>query len=137
MDKPQLPLSLKVVAVLFILGGISSIIEVALDLTQGHINLNFGVLGLFIGLGLLRLSPGWRTCALVFTWLGLLFAPIVALVMFNHAGPLDLKFFGQKIGTAGIEFGLLICVALFLYSLWQYRVLTRRDVKLLFRLPLR
>ena len=81
-EKSHIPVSLKVVAVLFILGGIHSVIEVVLDLMQSKININFGVLGLFIGPGLLALRRGWRTCALVFTWIALIFLPILTVIMF-------------------------------------------------------
>jgi len=62
----EIPLSLKVVAVLFIISGIFSVIEVVVDLMHSHINIHFGVLCLFVGPGLLRLRRGWRTCGLVF-----------------------------------------------------------------------
>ena len=81
MDSYQpAPASLKIVAALFIFGGICSAIEVIVSLMYGHININFGVLGLFIGPGLLRFSSGWRTCALVFLWIGFILTPIIALV---------------------------------------------------------
>ena len=129
------PTSLIIVAVLFILGGVSSVYEVLFSLTRGNINLNFGVLGLFIGFGLLRLSSGWRTCALFCTWLGLLLIPIVGLLILNHDGPSNFKFVGQKIGVDGKGAGLVMCIVIFLYFAWQYRVLTRPDVLALFRPP--
>lgn len=131
----QILISLRIVAVLFILGGISAIIEILVSLTHGNINLNFGVLGLFIGIGLLRLRRGWRTCGLVFTWLGLVGVPLIALFFLGHSGPLDFKIFGQEVGHAPKEFGLVLCVALFALLVWQYRVLTRPDVRELFGLP--
>ena len=126
------PISLKVVAVLFILGGISAVIEVVVSLMNGHININLGVLGIFIGLGLLRFRQGWRTCALVFTWIGLIACPIIGLLFLGHSGPLDFNVFGQKTGHAPKELGLAMVLVFFLYSIWQYHVLTRSDVRALF-----
>ena len=133
MDSNQpAPASLKIVAGLFIFGGICSAIEVIVSLMHNHINLNFGVLGLFIGPGLRRFSPSWRTCALVFLWIGLIGIPIIAFVLMTRPGPLDLKVFGQKVGHAPEELGLAIAAVAFLLTLWQYRVLTRPDVRDLF-----
>jgi hypothetical protein len=130
--KRSLPLALKIVAVLFILGGFSAAIEVIASLMNNRININFGVLGIFIGIGLFRLSQGWRTCALVFTWIGLIAAPIIGLLFIGHSGPLDFSVFGQKIGHASKELGVAMILVIFIYSIWQYRTLTRRDVRLLF-----
>ncbi len=127
-----IPVSLKVVAGLFIVGGICSAIEVVVSLMHNHINVNFGVLGLFIGPGLLRLSRGWRTCALVFLWVVLLGAPIVGLLFIAHHGPLYLTLFGQRVGLASKELGAAVAGLVFALAMWQYRVLTRPDVRSLF-----
>ncbi len=131
-ENRRIPVSLTVVAVLFILGGIHAVIEVVVSLAHGEININFGVLGLFIGPGLLALRRGWRTCALVFLWIAMIGIPIVAILMLGHSGPLDFNVFGQKVGHAPKELGLAIAVIVFLLCFWQYRVLTRRDVRRLF-----
>jgi hypothetical protein len=132
---PKLPFALKVVAALFFLGGVSAVIEVIVSLMNSRININFGVLGIFIGIGLFRLSQGWRTCALVFTWIALLALPAIGFLFLGHSGPLDFTFFGEKVGYASKEFGLAMIVALFIYTIWQYRVLTRPDVRHLFLNP--
>jgi len=137
MDSGQPPpTSLKIVAGLFIFGGVCSAIELVVSLMHSHININFGVLGLFIGPGLLRFSRGWRTCALVFLWIAMIGVPIIALLFMASQGPLDFKVFGQKVGHVSKEFGLAIAVILFLLSFWQYRVLTRPDVRTLFGIGL-
>ena len=132
-EEQHIPASLKVVAILFILGGIYSVIEVIVAIAHSRISINFGVLGLFIGLGLLALRPGWRTCALVFTWIAIIGIPIIALLFITVRGPLDFKIFGQVIGHTTKGFGLLIAGILFTVALWQYPVLTRPDVKELFQ----
>ncbi len=134
-SKP-IPISLTSVAVLFILGGISAVIEIIVSLMNNHININFGVLGLFIGPGLLRLSRGWRGCALVFLWIAIIGTPIVAIAImfFAHSGPLDFTLFGQKAGHVSKEIGLAIAAIVFVIAWWQYRVLTRPDIRQLFGL---
>lgn len=131
--KSPLPLSLRIVAGLFILSGISNIIEVFVAFMHGNVNLNFGVLNLFVGLGLLKLSPGWRTCGLVFLWLGLIFGPIILIAMLASSGPLDFNLFGRKIGNASKAAVLLIGIPFYAVLIWQYRVLVRADIKALFQ----
>jgi hypothetical protein len=128
-SKP-IPTSLKVVAALFILSGICSLIDVVVSLM--HNNINFGVLGLFIGPGLLRLRRGWRTCALVFLWIAMIGVPIIAVLFLTSSGPVDFVLFGQKVGHASKEFCIAIVAVVFALAVWQYRVLTRPDVRRLF-----
>jgi hypothetical protein len=130
-----IPTSLKIVAFLFILSGIFSLIEVLVDLTQSHLSINLGVLALFIGPGLLRLSRGWRTCALVFLWIAMIGIPIVALIFMTASGLLDFNLFGQKVGDAPKGLGLVLLALMFALTVWQYRVLTRPDVRRLFGVP--
>lgn len=134
-QRGNLPTSLIVVAVLFILFGVLSVFEVLIALLHGRISINLGVLNLFVGLGLLRLSRGWRTCGLVFLWIALIGLPLFALLILATARPLDLSLFGRKIGHAHDGLGLLVAAAMFALVLWEYRVLTRPDVRRLFGLP--
>ena len=109
-EKRNIPVSLKIVAILFILGGINSVIEIIVAIANSRININFGVLGLFIGPGLLALRPGWRTCALVFIWIALIFIPIFSVLVLFHSGPPDFDVFGQKVGHTSKEIGLFVAV---------------------------
>lgn len=135
MLKQPVPTSLVIVAALFILGGLSAVVEMIAALARGGIFLNFGVLGLFIGFGLLRLSRGWRTCGLVFTWLGLIFMPIAGLLVLTSSGPVNFTMFGQSMGRLPPIVGLLFVALIFAVLVWQYRVLTRPDIRFLFKLP--
>ena len=126
------PLSLKIVAALFILGGISSIIDAIITLTQGTLPLNFGVLGLFVGIGLLRLSRPWRNFALVFLWIAFISLPLVALVFMFLAGSVNYIIFWQKIGPGSRAVGVALAALMFGVALWEYRVLTRPDIRKLF-----
>lgn len=134
-DSQPIPTSLKVVAALFIVSGISSVIEIIVSLLDGRLSFNFGVLGLFIGAGLRRLNPTWRIWALVFTWFALVGTPLIGLIFLIIPGPLDFTLFGLKVGHAPKAAGVVAAVVFFLIAVWQYRVLTRPDVRALFRLP--
>ena len=128
----QAPRSLKIVAALFVLSGVLSALGVLVSLAHGHVRLNLGVLCIFVGYGLLRLRPGWRTWALVFTWITLLVAPVlVLLVLFGHC-PAYFSVFGQRVGSAPPELAAVAGVCFFAFGVWQYRVLTRPDVVRLF-----
>ena len=133
-DNRPIPASLKAVAILFILGGILAVIEVLVALAHGGINVNFGVLGLFIGPGLLGLRPGWRTCALVFLWIAMIGIPIFLALMLVYAGHLEVSVFGQKFGHTSKGLGVVFAFVSFSLALWQYRVLTRPDIRRLFGL---
>ena len=129
------PAALKVVAIIFLLGGIWAVIEMLLQLSTGHLNINFGALGVFIGPGLLRGSRGWRTCGLVLLWLGMLLVLAVAFVFLQQDGPLDVSFLGRKVGKAPPMVGVAMAGAVFLFFFWMYWVLTRADVRAFFDLP--
>ena len=128
------PLSLKIVAALFILSGISSIIEVIISLTQGRLSFNFGVLGVVIGIGLLRFSRTWRTCALIFIWIALICLPLVALVFLFLAASVNYIIFWQQVGPGSRAIAVALAALLFAVTVWQYRVLTRPDIRKLFGL---
>ena len=133
-ESKQIPTSLKIVAVLFIIGGICSVIEVIVAVFNGRININLGVLGLFVGPGLLKFKVGWRTCALVFIWIALIGIPLAAVIMLGVSGPLDFNLFGQKVGHVSKVYVMCFAVPVFLLYFWMYRVLTRSDVRRLFGL---
>lgn len=131
-QKIRRPISLTVVAILFVIGGIDAAIDVIISAMNSFFKIHFGVLGIFIGAGLLNLRPGWRTCALVFGWIGLILTPIVGVIFAIGGGPLDLTFFGQKIGECPVIIGIGACLLAFLLLIWIYSVLTRPDVRELF-----
>ena len=129
-----------IVAVLFILSGILSVMAVVGALVQSGLYLDWGVLGLFVGFGLLRLSSGWRTCGLILVWADMIGSVVFALCILGNWGPLiqgrwgslDLWWWGQVMGDMQKEIVIPIVGVMFLLALWQYHVLTRRDVRELF-----
>lgn len=131
---PAIPSALKIVAWLFIIGGILAVIEVMVALTQNRISINFGVLGLFIGPGLLKLRRGWRTCALVFLWIGLIIFPIIFLLGLSGTVPGYFEVFGVKVARIPSWWVSVGVIPFFLLVLWIYRVLTRPEIRALFGL---
>jgi len=131
---PVIPSALRIVAWLFIIGGILAVIEVLVALTQSRISINFGVLGLFIGPGLLRLRRGWRTCALVFLWIGLIVFPLIFLLGLSGTIPAYFEVFGIKMARIPSWWVSVGTIPFFLLVFWQYRVLTRPQIRTLFGL---
>jgi hypothetical protein len=98
-----------------------------------HININFGILGLFIGPGLLKLRRGWRTCALVYLVIALIAIPIITLLSLGApASGFHISVFGQPLSRAPMELVLVIAIGAFLLGVWALWVLTRPEVRALF-----
>ena len=125
-----LPQSLQIVAWLFIIGGICSAIDMIMSPFYGRISINFGVLTIFIGRGLLRFNPRSLSWAMFFTWLGLILTPIFAAIFLVTPGNLTL--FGVKVGQAPPGLGFVFCIVLFALVCWQYCVLTSHQIRKLF-----
>ena len=79
-----------------------------------------------------HIIPAWRTCSLVFLWIALIGAPIIAILFMASQRPLDFTVFCQKVGHAPKLFGIATAAVVFAVALWQYRVLTRPDIRELF-----
>jgi hypothetical protein len=127
--------ALKIVAWIFIATGILTIIQTVVLLTHGQINFDTGVLGVLIGPGLLRFSRGWRTCALVLLWLGMILGPINLLLMLSSTRSVNLNLMGIRIGSVPLVVGIVFCVLLFALTVWEYRVLVREEIRRRFGLP--
>ena len=128
----SIPTSLKVVAFLFVLSGVFSLIEIIVSLMYGRLDTDFKIFGLFISLGLLRLSRGWWKCALVFLWIEMIGLPISMIIFMNAFGPIEYKLFGQGMGHVSKGFTITFIALGFALAVWQYRVLTRPNVRRLF-----
>jgi hypothetical protein len=131
METKDNPTSLRVVAGLFVFSGVCAVIEILVSLMHSNINLNLGVLCLWIGPGLLRHNRTWRTWALVFLWLGLIGMPVFCLLALGR-GTLDIKLFGAPVGQVPAALGIAMAIPVFLLVLWEYRVLIRSDIRRLF-----
>ena len=126
-----LPLRLKLVALTFLVVGLVSVWDVVAHY-HGAIHVSMTILGVPIFFGLLRLSKGWRTCALVILWVAMIFtvAMFVSLFFVEAAGKVSV--FGITLGDLSTWVAGLFSLALFLFYFWQYRVLTNEHVRALF-----
>jgi hypothetical protein len=128
----KMSIALSVISYLFLIMGIVAVIEMVITASRGGIHPDFCVLGLGIFVGLRRFSRSWRTCALVFTWFGLIgLAAMIGFILYDGGmvfrRPSDLKFVDLP-----LIWSLMIVMPFFMLQVWQYRVLTRPDVRSLF-----
>ena len=132
-DDMKIPRSVKIVAYLFLFGGICSVIDIIVALTRGLIYLNLGVLGIPIFFGLLNRRNGWRVCAMVFLWIGFIVIPIVFLMGLVGDVPGYFEVFRIKVARIPSWVTSVASIPIFFLILWQYRVLMRPEIKALFK----
>jgi hypothetical protein len=135
LEKSMLPRALQVVAVIQLLAGLVAVVGILVQLTRSHVNVDFNVLGIPICFGLRRFSSAWRTCALAFLWSGLLFAPVMFFVGLVRERPAWFGVFGVRLASVPPSWLAIAALPLFAITLWQYRVLTRPDIRSLFLHP--
>ena len=130
---PAFPRPLKMVAYLFVVIGILSLLDTVVGLFMGRFVFNLGVLYLLIGQGLLRLNPRWLAWAVFSTWLDLILMPIVAAAfVFTPSRLQQFQVFGLNIGQSPHSLGFVFIAATFALFCWQYCVLQSRQVRQLF-----
>ena len=128
----KMPLSLKIAAWIFIIEGIFAIIDVITAIVQQRISINFGVLYLFIGIGLLKLRRGWWICAILFLFLSFIQSSIRIVLLAFYPAWLKYPFIGLRLGNIPREFIWINPPCVILLTLWLYWVLTRPKVRMLF-----
>lgn len=126
--KDKIPIALNIVAIIFLLGGISSAIGMLIRWLDGQVHIDFGILSIPTYFGLRRFSRGWRIYALVCIWVVLVACPIFFVFGFVSQ-PADFSFFGLSTGKVPSFWISIVSVPLFLVSLWELRVLTRSDIR--------
>jgi hypothetical protein len=126
-----IPPALTVVAFLFLLSGLIASAGAVSTLFGPFIHVDADVLGIPIFFGLRRYSRGWRICALVMIWVEMLMVPC-ALLDAVLSGSFGGSFLGWHFHAFPTLFFVLACLVLFSIALWQYRVLTRSEIRTLF-----
>lgn len=128
------PIALTLIAAALIFQGIEAIIGMIGAFSAGNVNINLMFILLFAGIGLLRLSDGWRKFTVVCLWLGGL--AVVAMVVFEvfRPGRIPVTWFGEI--TTGTFRYILFAALLGLAGMlvwWALRTLTRPEITLLFK----
>jgi hypothetical protein len=130
------PWSLIVVAVLFILTGCVAAWDIGSNIHNHVYSADISLLGLSVGIGLLRLRPRWRVAALIMIWMPFILGACLGIAALfgqftiqSHA-----TFFG--IGLTGVHRFLATiaaCTLIPILLVWMSQVLTRSEVKALFQ----
>ncbi len=128
----QIPRDLRVVAYIHLVLGIGSLADFVVRLTQSHFQVALGILGIPICLGLLRLSRGWRACAMTLLWIGLLGAPVAFVLGLVGAAPATMGILGIPLGQIARGWISVVAAVMFVLIAWQLRVLVRPGVRQLF-----
>src|SRR5262245_8625471 len=136
-ERPALPPSLRAVAYFTILVGIGTALTIIADLFHKKLNLNIAALEVPAGFGLLRLSRGWRTFTLFMIWAGMFAFGAGTLVLLFGAGITDMTLNGTPLPHWDRRLLLATCVLALGVQIWEYRVLTRSDIRRLFGLTSR
>lgn len=131
-DPRNIPTALRVVAYIHLVGGLLSVVTFFVLLFNGTFSIRLGILGIPIFFGLLNLRNGWRICAMVLMWFGLIGFPIIFVISLVSSVPAHFQLFGLNIARIHPWFVSLGTIPFFLLVVWQYRVLIRPDVRELF-----
>jgi hypothetical protein len=113
------PRDLRVLAWLYLAGGIASLLSFA---ASRHFAVSTGLLGIPIGVGLLRLHERWRLVAAAGIAIGLIGIPIYVLLAVPSQ---RFRFIVSGREFDSTSLALALSVATWLIAFWQYRVLTR------------
>ncbi len=127
-NRKHLPLSLKIVAILGVLAGLTSLLETLGSFMTNHVKINFGIIELFTGIGLLRGIKIWRSIALLVIWITFIATPTLIILHFSNQRELRVKFFGQIIKPLPIEVVITFGVIILVYCLIKHIVLFKKDV---------
>lgn len=122
--------SLKIVAYIYTIFGVASILEIILALYEPRISINIGVFCLLIGIGLLRLSPLAYTWAKVYVYLIAVFL-FIFIVLFWVQYP-NINLLNANIETIPrflVVIGWVIAIGI---TYWVHRILNKTEVKRLF-----
>ena len=130
LSNAAIPRPLKIVAYLFIVVGILSVIDTAVELFIGRININLGIFYIVIGQGLLRFNPHSLAWAVFFTWIGLIVLPIAAVASFFTSS--NFQVFGLNAGQVPHGLCFTLSAAMFVVCCWQLGILKDRQVRQLF-----
>ena len=130
------PLDLKLVASIFLLIGLASLVHTLATLYELPVMINPSILGIWVCYGLLKHRQGWKTCALFFIWIEMiapvffLIAMLVALVI---GGDFAVKYHSATLPKAiAAPLAFILAAAAFLLALWQYKVLASARIKEMF-----
>lgn len=123
----SIPKRILILGILFILAGILAVWEVVSDLMNSHLNLNFAVFLLPVGIGLLKGKRSSRSWAKFWIILGYLLCGLLSVLAMVAPGNAHAYWPGHEVrGPAAVPYVLLFAALLALF-LMVMQMLLRSD----------
>ena len=126
------PLALRVIGYFFVLLGISAIVNTVVALLDQRIHLDFNLVGLWIGHGLLRWDPGSVRRARTFLLAAIIVSSMLAfyaLFVASNGGAAEVRYFGRTIGETSAFVVVPVALGMAAVAGWQRRVLARYETR--------
>jgi len=121
------------VSYIFLFIGLIALIEMIGRAVRGSFHFNFGILGIGIYTGLRRYSRIWRTCALLFTWYGIITLSFAVFIcLYGEPPTANSMLLSQRLSTVSANWLAIPLIMVLMVTLWQYRVLTHPAIRRLF-----
>jgi hypothetical protein len=125
---------LKVVAYIEIVSGVLSAVDVVGSLLADHrLSVNFGVLGIWIGSGLLKRRESSRVWGAWFAAIGATLTTVVAMMFAAGAESVPLRIGGAERGYISHWWAVAFGLGLAALCTWEIIVLQDPDVRALFQ----
>jgi len=127
------PSALIVVAWLFIISGVGAILSMVIVLfTAQGIHVDLSAANLWIGVGLLNLEARWHRWAVIMLRLEVATTAIAIILLAYDKPVVAVKIFRHPIGQISRTTGIVAVIAIAAACVWQYAVLQRPQVRVLF-----
>jgi len=128
-----MPKRIIIIGILFCLGGFLAIWEVLSDLFRSHINLNFAVFMLPVGIGLLRGKPRSQWWARFWIILGYILCALLVMIVILSPGNAHASWLGREIrGSGAIPYVLLVSALLAVALIAMHKLLYSEKAKVYF-----
>ncbi len=128
----QNPLSLIIVAFIFLGIGVETLFEMLMSFYNKEPSINPLPLGILVFFGLLMHKNGWRTCALIFIWFVMIVIPPLFILNIINREFIRFNVFGVSSQTMSLPVVLFTLLAFFLIVFWFYKVLTSKKIRQMF-----
>ena len=127
-----MPVRLVIIALLFVLSGISSAVAMGQAISQHMLLFDVGIINLFIGVGLFTLSNRMRIWALFASLLYIVWCPIFIVLTLTSQQPATVRILSIPYAQVPPGVTVAFTILVFLYSCWQFQVLRQPEIRDLF-----
>jgi len=118
-----------VIGWLFIVSGLCVLVDVIISARHDFYKIDFGLLALPIGLGILRRRPAARRFAIVAAGIAAVMTLCVGAIFLFADGPFEVRVFSSVVGHATAWTAIVVLVPLLLIHVWIVYALTRPSAR--------